>query len=422
MEIHREGVWPSPDVCAPGAEDLLPRVRRFWRKAAAGVAAPHPSLLLGLQIAAAALVWRIVSAFAAFFANVVFPLDRPEQFTVTEHTHLFWDALARYDSGWYFGIARNGYSYVEAGRSNLAFFPTYPVSMGILGQWLGGGQSNYYVAGLIISWTAFVAAIVMLYRLARLDMDHQAALRACLFASVFPFAFFYGAVYAESLFLFLSVTAVYAFRRGHWVLGAVAGGLVTCTRVNGFLLWPALAIFVYYRWRDDPGECRRAVAALFAVPAGLLIYSSYVFVLSGSFLEWAYSIERWNYTPGQWPFRVFEVLAMNADNLYGYLTTVPNAPYDLLNGGAAAFGILAVPFVWRRFGAPYAIYILANLALPLSSGEFEGLGRYTAVLFPLFLWLGAQQKGQLTQSGTLAVFAMFYMLCQSLFVNLHPIF
>lgn len=421
MELQRQTVWPAADMyAAPG--DSASSWRSLWAALVAGVRKPRPLVLLGIQIACAAIAWRLVSATTAFLVNVVFPLYGPEQFTVGARTHFFWDALARYDAGWYFGIARNGYSYVEGGRSNLAFFPTYPVSMGYVGYYLGGGQENYYFAGLMISWTAFAGAMVMLYRLARLDMPHEAALRACLLASVFPFAFFYGAVYAESLFLFLSVTTFYAFRRGHWVVAAVAGALVTCTRVNGFLIWPALALLVYQAWRHDRVQCRRAVVALCIVPLGVLTYSAYVFALSGSFLEWAYSIQRWNYTPGQWPFRVFGVFAMNAGNLYTYLTTVPNAPYDLLNGAAAAFGLGAVPLVWRRFGAPYALYVVANLLLPLSSGQLEGLGRYTAVLFPLFLWMGVQHKSESRLAGTLAVFAMFYMLCQALFVKLHPIF
>jgi hypothetical protein len=80
-----------------------------------------------------------------------------------------------------------------------------------------------------------------------------------------------------------------------------------------------------------------------------------------------------------------------------------------------------VPFVWRRFGAPYALFMLINLMLPLSTGHLVGLGRYTAVLFPMFLWL-ATLRSPLWQSGVLAVFAMLYMFCQSLFVNLHPVF
>ena len=379
----------------------------------------HTRLLLG--IAAAAILWRVLSAFAAFFANVVFPLDQPQQFTVTGRTHLFWDALARYDAGWYFGIAREGYTYVEGGRNNLAFFPAYPLSMGYLGHFMGGGQANYYYAGLLISWTAFAGAMVMLYRLARLDVGHDASVRACVYAAVFPFAFFYGAVYPSSLFLLLSLVAFFAFRTGHWLTGAVAGALVTATRVNGFLIWPALALLVFQQYRQDPSQLRRGMAALAIVPLGILAYSTYAFLLSGSLLEWANSIQRWDYEPGRSPLGVFTTLYATLSDPYGSFTRVPLAPYDLLNSGAALFGLIAAAFVWRRIGAPYALFVVANLALPLSSGDAVGLGRYTTVLFPIFIWL-ATLEGNVRQASIVAVFAMFYMLCLSLHVTLHPIF
>jgi hypothetical protein len=59
--------------------------------------------------------------------------------------------------------------------------------------------------------------------------------------------------------------------------------------------------------------------------------------------------------------------------------------------------------------------------VPLSTGQFEGLGRYCTVLFPLFIWL-ATLHSQIVQQALLAGFAMLYVLCLALFVNIHPIF
>jgi hypothetical protein len=43
--------------------------------------------------------------------NATLPLARPASFTVLNEPSLFWDIFARYDSGWYYEIARNGYFY-----------------------------------------------------------------------------------------------------------------------------------------------------------------------------------------------------------------------------------------------------------------------------------------------------------------------
>jgi hypothetical protein len=79
-----------------------------------------PSRLIVLRIAAFALGFRIVSAILALLVNIVFPLDRPPQFTVFVDASPFWDTFARYDSGNFQGIAWDGYSPAAGGRSNIA--------------------------------------------------------------------------------------------------------------------------------------------------------------------------------------------------------------------------------------------------------------------------------------------------------------
>jgi hypothetical protein len=55
-------------------------------------------------------------------------------------------------------------------------------------------------------------------------------------------------------------------------------------------------------------------------------------------------------------------------------TTDRMAVYDTLYGITAILFALAIPFVWRRFGAAYGVFMLLSLSLPLSSGVFEGWG------------------------------------------------
>jgi hypothetical protein len=97
------------------------------------------------------------------------------------------------------------------------------------------------------------------------------------------------------------------------------------------------------------------------------------------------------------------------------------APYDSLNGVTALACVVAVPFIWMRFGAGYGLFMAANLWLPLSSGQVEGMGRYSAVMFPLFIWL-ASLRSRAAFIPTVIVFAMLYTLCMALFTNIHPLF
>ena len=64
--------------------------------------------------------------------------------------------------------------------------------------------------------------MVVLYRLAALDLPRRRAERAVLLTAIFPFSFFFGAVYTESTFLLFTLLAFYGFRTravGAWRRG-----------------------------------------------------------------------------------------------------------------------------------------------------------------------------------------------------------
>ena len=78
----------------------------------------HPAI----RIALFALVFRLASAVLAFLENVVFPLNQPQTFTMLGQTSPFWDTFTRYDSGWYYQVARNGYQFVVGGPARTSRF------------------------------------------------------------------------------------------------------------------------------------------------------------------------------------------------------------------------------------------------------------------------------------------------------------
>ena len=372
-----------------------------------------------------ALLFRMASAILALFANLVFPLNQREQFTMFGRTNPFWDAFTRYDSGWYYGIARTGYdasTAVAGGRSNIAFFPVYPLLMRHVGRLFGRTPADLYLGGLVVSWVSFVLAMVALYYLARLDLPPRRAERAVLLTAIFPFAFFFGVVYSESTFLLFTVLAFYLLRTRRWIGGGLAGAVAGATRVTGIMMWPALALIA---WRSAEPTTRDRVWALIALvlaASGFGAYCAYIYTQSGNPFLWAVALQRWGYYPGGWPFAApWHLIQMLLTHPYVYLATDRMAPYDTLNGVSAIGFAVAVPFVWRRLGAGYALFMLANLWLPLSSGVFEGMGRYCAVMFPCFIWL-ASLRSRAVSTGIVVLFAMLYMLCLALFTTIHPLF
>jgi hypothetical protein len=372
------------------------------------------------------LAFRVWSAVLACLANIVFASYQPDQFPSPFGGSAFFDPFIRYDSGNFFQIARFGYTagpmaYVAGGRSSIAYLPVYPLLMRWVGRLFGHAPADYYYGGIVVSWTAFLLAMVVLYRLATLDLPAPQAERAVVLTAVFPFAFFFGVVYTESTFLLFTLLAFYGFRTRHWIAGGLAGGLATATRVNGLMMLPALA---WIAWRTAAPTRRDrglALGGLLLAAAGLGAYSFYIFRITGDPLEWAKALQRWGYYPGgaPWMAPVHLVRAL-ATHPYAYVAGERMAPYDTLNGITALAFAAAVPFVWVRFGAGYGLFVLANLWLPLSSGQFEGLGRYCAVLFPAFIWLGSWAGRR--SSGAVVVFASLYTLCLALFTKIYPLF
>ena len=75
------------------------------------------------------------------------------------------------------------------------------------------------------------------------------------------------------------------------------------------------------------------------------------------------------------------------------------ARYDTLYGLTGIGFLVLTPLVWLKFGGPYGLFMLMNLLLPLSSGVFEGVGRYCSVLFPAFIYLATIRSHGLRHRG-----------------------
>src|SRR5919202_251794 len=86
------------------------------------------------------------------------------------------------------------------------------------------------VVGVLISNLALLGALAVLYRLVRLDYGDTVATRTVWLFALFPTAFFFSAVYAEALFLLLTVASIYCARTDRWGRAAAFGFLAALTR------------------------------------------------------------------------------------------------------------------------------------------------------------------------------------------------
>jgi hypothetical protein len=289
--------------------------------------------------------------------------------------------LARWDSVWYLAIANDGYPADDPRRA--AFFPLYPLLVRAANAVVG----SPIVAGALVSLVCFAVALVLLHRLTELELGAPAA-RATVWAiALFPGAVFFSAVYSEALYLALSVGCLYAARTGRWGWAGTAGALGAATRSAGVLLVVPLAVLWLAR-----GERRARDAVWIAlVPAGLVAFCVALGLGGGDALAPFHTQDIWlRHFAG--PFA----------GVWDGTTAAWRGVHHLDDKASRAdvvlfcFLVLAVPAVVgtvRRLPAAYGAYVLAALALPLSypvgPQPLMSLPRFLAVLFPLFMWLGA---------------------------------
>lgn len=361
---------------------------------------------------------------------------------LTTPFHYFGNLLvspfARWDSVWYLTVAEHGYGHQLA---RTAFFPLYPMLMAGVGAVIGSDL----IAGILISLVCFAAGLVVLHRLARLDLGESLADNTVTLIAFCPTAFFFSAVYTEGLYLLLSVGCILLARRGRWLWAGVLGGLAAASRNSGVvLLVPFLLLFLYGPREDLPlptarwaeagyGGWRRllprhrlrpSILLGLLIPAGLGAYMLYLGLSSGNALAPFHAQAVWKREfagpfGGAWQGTVaawdgLRQLIQGTTSPVFFKLTVGNPLHqggqNLLLFGFLVLGVLACIGVFRRLPFAYFAYCVASLAMPLSYPDIAqpliSLPRYEVVLFPLFMWGAAWlARRRLTTAGiaTMAV-------------------
>lgn len=188
------------------------------------------------------------------------------------------------DSPHYLFLAEEGYQSEGDQAKLIVFYPLYPFLMRVLGVLLLG---NYELAGLLISNICAGLAGVYLYKLVRLDYGEQRAVEAVLLFLLYPFMMFTMGVYTESLFLLLTLAALYQIRQGKWVQVGLLGFAAALCRTQGMLLL-APAVYEWLHQRAESGKSFREYASprdmsIFLMPVGFLCYLLLNYVKLGDF-------------------------------------------------------------------------------------------------------------------------------------------
>jgi hypothetical protein len=391
VAVVRHVAWPQ----SPIYRDFPARIGVWWRTPAVECAR---TVLVGTRPAILFVGYLAVFTLGYRTGGVPFKVSDNE----------FVNLQARWDTGWYLTIANDGYHYDPAhpeGQQNIVFFPAYPIATRVLARLFGGSLYAFMLSGTVVSLGAFFGALVYLFRFAReLFGDDDVASASVWLLAAFPFAIFYSAMYAESIFLLGALGAFYHFRRGEYVRAGLWGLMVGFTRPNGCFLSIPLAVMALAPWtpawiyggpqarrevinRHQPSRFIAALAAAAMPGIGVLLFTAFVWQFTGRPLAWAQGHAAWG--------RDYNGLTILVEQRYEWLTQggvyqyTANMAGDLLNVLPALFVIGSAWPVARRLGLPYAVFILINILPPLANGGFLSAGRLSSVLFPSFVWLGS---------------------------------
>lgn len=355
-----------------------------------GLAAP-------LRFAAIATLVTFIFAYVAYvLLENRFP-DEPLQ---------IWN---RWDTIHYLNIAENGYGTDPAREILIIWPPLYPWLIRAL-HWLPGG---YLGAGLLISFVSYLLAVVGLYRLAGLDFPREVSMRAVIYLSIFPSAYFLHAAYTEALFLALVVWSFLSARRGHWAWAGLLAGLASFTRITAFGLFPAL-LFEYLLQKEFRLRRVRAdVLWLALIPLGFIAYLGVNYAVYDNpfaFLEmsrrehhkmvaapWVGAQAVWGSGFGDGPRRVLTVSVS-----------------ELIAGVSS--GLLALYAVVRMRGS-YSVYLLLSWATFAFTSFWASTTRYWLPLFPIFILLAVWGQRRTLHWTFCMSFGMAYTLFLALFVR-----
>lgn len=346
---------------------------------------------------------RVALIITGYVALTLFPAHPVESWMGIAFPDNNWiDGWVRWDSFWYEAIVDPNARFVPPGMSHANFFPFYAWVSWVAALPFRAAldlEPAFHMGGLIVSSVSFLLALKAIERLAVQLTDEATATRTVWLIAVFPFSFFLTAVYADALYLCLCAWSLaFAYQR-RWYLACVLAVMAMITRIPGIALIPALGLeyLRQHQWRVKLTREALVCAAILAL--GPLLVAGYYEWRYGNPLEFLVARQvGWQRASGlQGYVRDF-----------GYFFQPPIFPCsgitDCVREFAPTRALLGVIYLTlipvsialtlsaaRTLGAGLTAWTLISIAMALPNG-FDGVGRFTLVLFPFFIALAMRLR------------------------------
>lgn len=352
------------------------------------------------------LGWRVLLCVFAFlstflivnFGNRFAYADRV--LTITHLPSWIW-GFGNFDGVHYLKIAQSGY----AADLSQAFFPLYPLLIrffnffpkdNLLDPVLFNDPSYFYTA-MVLSIIFFIGALYFTYKLFSENYNKKIAQISILLLLSFPTAFYFGAVYSESLLLLLTVLTFWFTKKDKFLLAGLFAALASATKIQGAILFIFLAVELWQKYRNNLSEQRKHftkdLLGILIAPLGLIFYMVYLKNTTGDFLYFLSSQPSFGAGRSSLP------LIFLPQVIYRYLKiflTVKVASLAFFNAflefSMTMGTVVVLIMAFKKMKFSYWIFSLLVVVLPTLTGTFSSMPRYVLMAFMLFPYLAVRYE------------------------------
>jgi hypothetical protein len=370
--------------------------------------------------------WVVVGVRIGFWAATLVALlwsplrgGFPEFAAYGARSDFAFNAFARWDAGWFLGIAQHGYT-VEQSAS---FFPLFP----LLTRALAFVVRSHLVAAVSISLLSAGVAAIAIGRIAGLTAGERYTGDSVLFYALYPIAFVFTAAYSDGLFVALAAWAFLSAMRGRVLVAALLGGAAVLARPTGIALLPALALLLWPERHAASAWLRRS--PLLLLPAALVAYCLYLRSHFGDAFAFAHSegtfwlrhVSRAGPFGGMWDAlrsgeqgvaQIVLHLPARSGAPAGFPKPEEFAVWNVVQAALLLAACALTWVCWKRVSRAAAVYsagtIVLFLSVPAAVVPLVSEPRFLIGDFPLFIALAvvAARSGRLRTALTVSFGAL----------------
>lgn len=330
------------------------------------------------------------------------------------------------DSTWYSAISTFGYM-----KEDTPFFPLFPLLCSGIHELFG---ISVVAGGIIISNCLMIADIYLIFALFRRVLGERTGRIGALIWALFPMAVFLSSDYTESLFMFGMIGSLLCLHRRQFWGAALFAVIASATRNTGVLLFIPVAFSLWGEYRSLGRIPWRLMFPFLLVPFALCSYFGYLWAEFGSPMVWSGMEKLWG-RELMFPLMTVYHGMVDLPHLWSESKGYAHI-YYLLQYGAVALALLALPTIWRSLPRSWFFLCLAQILIPLSdpgigiqtitgdlkhiSDYFFSFDRFALTMIPVFAALAIRLRElKFKPSFLYGGYAAGTVLCSGAALTLH---